>query len=75
MSLAIKLLTSSTKISDLTNRDVFQLNLVENDEKNQIKHLLCRFHQCLRGVNTLTVEKSSQKGPFLQLSNHVFWSN
>ena len=33
-----------------------------------------RFQQCLVPVNTLTIERSTQRGPFRHLSNRVFCS-
>ena len=60
-------ITNNRKISDLTNREVFQHNLSEIDEK-KIKVLLRRFQQFLGPINALTAETCSEIGPFKYLT-------
>ena len=70
---AVNVLANRRKISDLTNREVYQLNLSQIDEK-KIKVLLCIFQECFRPVNTLTAKKCSETGPSSHLSKNIFRS-
>ena len=65
------MLTNNPKISDLTKRNVFQLNLSQTEETEGSKCLLADF---MGPVNTLTAEGNSETGLFRHLSNHIFQS-
>ena len=67
------MLTNSCKISDLTNREVYQLNLSQIDEK-RIKVLLYIFQECFGPVNTLTAKKYFETGPSSHLSQNIYRS-
>ena len=56
-------ITNSPKISDLSKRDILQLNLFQIDPLKGKKVLSCRFQHCLGPVNTLITEGCSQTGP------------
>ena len=64
---------NSFKISDLTKRDVLQLNISQTDD-NRIKVLPRRFQQCLGPVEKLTAEGCSEAGLFRHLRNNALRS-
>ena len=67
-------LTNSSKISDITNRDIFELDFSQSDQ-NYDKSVVVRFWQCLGLFNLLTVEGCSEPGLFRHLTKHVFRSS
>ena len=65
--------TNSPKISDLTKRDVLQLNICQTDD-NRIKVLPHKFQQCLGPVEKLTADGYSEAGLFSHLRNNALRS-
>ena len=65
------MLTKKPKVSDLTKRDVFQLNLSQNNETIGTKCCRAEFSSVWY---TLTAEEFSENGHFRHLINHFFRS-
>ena len=64
LSSAINVLTNSPKNSHITDRDIFQLNLYQND-KNMVKVLLsCRFEMLFGLFTLLTLKGCSEARRF-----------
>ena len=70
--LAVNVLSKRPKILDQIKSNFFSLNLVQNDQKNKIKVLFCRFQEFLRLVNTFTAKWFSERSFAKHLNKQFF---
>ena len=71
-SSAVNVPTNSPAVSDITNRNVFQLNFSHNNEKIWWKHCLLNFTSVRDPLTCWLFEAYSELGLFRHLSNQVF---
>ena len=72
--LTVRLLTSSTKIWDLSKKKKFLTQFGSEWWKSRIKILFWRLQECLEIVNTFTAKGFSERSPVIHLTKHLFRS-